>query len=217
MAKLPKAFKRKDHGSKGFTVPTGEYIGKVIESDYKENKKKNGHYLMLTFELQNKKVKGKKVRVILNLDNPSETSVELANDELASICDAIGKTGVKDSKELHGKLMILKIREVPAEGSNPPQNEIDMYINMEEGGESSDEDEEEEEEEEVDSEEEEEEDKEVTVDEVKDLARKYKSATSSKKLKKVLEEYEIEKVSEIKTLDEDDLESLKDDLEEEMD
>lgn len=250
---MPRAFRRKDHGSKGFTVPTDDYIAKIVDSDYLPNKNKNGHYLKLEFELQNKKVKGRKLRVFLNLDHPNESAVEMANDELGSICDAVGKELVKDSKELHGKLMILKVREVPPEGSNAAQNVIDMYLpieDQEEDEELEEEDmvEEEDEDEEIEEEEEEEKEtpaqkkkrlaaekkakeqeeededenedddgeEEINADSVKKLARDYKNQTSLIKLKKILEEYEIEKISEISELGEDDLESLYEDLEEEL-
>ena len=209
MAKLPKAFKRKDHGEmKDFSsIPKGDYICKVTKSDYKENSKKNGHLLAVVFEVQNKEHKGAKIFVNLNLDNPNDTAVEIANNELATICDAIGKASIKDTDELMGKLMICSVSI-----DKDDRNKIDMYASMDSagggvGGDLEDEDLEE------DKDKDKEED-EVTPEAVTKLAKKYKEMTSNKKLKEVLEEYDISKVKEIDDLDEDDLESLKEDLEE---
>lgn len=220
MAKLPSTFKRKDHGKmRDFSsIPKGDYIAQVTASDYKENSKKNGHFLALTLEIQNKEHKGHKVFANLNLDNPSEVAVQIANDEFATILEACGKKSVKDSKELHKILMIITLGL-----DKEDKNVIKMYNSMEEGDE--EEGVEDDAEEIEDADDKDDDDKEtddyddddaVTVEQVSDLAKKFKKLTDGKSLKKVLKEYDITKSSEIKSLDEDDLESLKEDLEEEI-
>jgi len=220
MSKLPKAFKRKSHGKmQDFSsVPAGDYLVKITDSDYVETKSKDGHRLKLTFEIQNKEFKGKKLFAGLNLDNPNEQAVELANNELATILDAAGKASIKDSKELHGILMAVSVRVVPAEGKYPEKNEINMYSSISDGDDELDEGEEDEldkgEEDELDKGEDD--DDEITADFVKEQAKKYKGNTSLKALKKMLSEYDIEKISQIAKLSEDDLESLSEDLADEL-
>lgn len=221
--RLPKVFRRKEHGTMGFAIDSGTYLAKILSSEYKSNKNEDGHYLEIIFILKGKKVNGKKVKTYLNLDNPSATAVELANDELGTICDAVGKAMVKDSKELHGKSLMITIRKTEPAGNNPPRNEIDMYGPVSDGedeGDIDDElDEEELDEEELDEEEdedEEEEASEITSDDVKKLARQFKKENSLKALTSMLEEYEITKITEIPKLSEDDLESLKEDFDDEL-
>jgi len=232
MAKLPSTFKRKDHGKMAdfSAVPAGEYIAKITSSKYEANSKKTGHGLTLVFEIQNKEFKGKKVFTLLNLDNPNEQTVEMANNEFATICDAAGKGTVKDSDQLHGIPMIITVKLVPAEGKWPEKNEISMYDKMDsKSGDSDDELEEEDDpdevadpeddpEESVDEEEDEKEesDSDITVESVQEQAREYKKENNLKALKKMLGEYDIEKISQIGDLDEDDLEALHEDFEDEL-
>lgn len=214
MPKLPSAFRRKDHGSmRDFSaIPAGEYTAKIVESDYVETKSKDGHILKLTFEIQDKEFKGHKFFVNLNLDNPSEKAMEIANNELGTICDAVGKAMVKKSEELHGVPMTVKL------GVKDEQNVVKMYSLLEGAkGRKVKMDEEEEEEEEQEEEQEEETGDEISADDVKKLARELKEKTNLKKLKSVLEEYDISKITEIDSLEEGDLESLLEDLEDEID
>lgn len=214
MSKLPKAFKRKDHAEMAdfSAIAAGDYIVKVTKSEYKANSKKNGHLLAVTLEVQNKEHKGHKVFVNLNLDNPSETAVEIANNELATICDAIGKAAIKDTDELMGKLMIVKLK------VKDDRNEVSMYSSMDSASDSSGDELEDDDEPELDDEDSDDDDDESSSDvdpeDVKALAKKYKKMADGDALKEALEEYDIKKIKEIGDLDEDDLESLKDDLEE---
>ncbi len=220
MAKLPSSFKRKDYGKmRDFkAIPKGEYIAKITASDYKANSKKTGHFLALTLEVQNKEHKGHKLFANLNLDNPNETTVQIANDEFATILDACSKKTVKDSKELHNILMIVTLGI-----DKDDKNVIKMYDLM---GEEKDEDEDsveddEDKNEDSDSDDEDKDDDDddddaITTEQVVALAKKFKELTDGKTMKKVIKEYDIKKIAEIKDLDEDDLESLKEDLEEEI-
>jgi len=213
MAKLPSSFKRKDHGKmRDFSaIPKGEYIAKIIESDYKANSKKTGHFLTLTLEVQNKEHKGHKIFATLNLDNPSELAIQIANDEFATILDACGKKTVKDSKELHNILMIVTLGV-----DKDDKNVIKMYDAMEEDShEDEDEDEDPVDDDDEDKDDDDDDDA-VTPEQVIKLAKKFKELTDGKTMKKVIKEYDIKKIAEIKDLDEDDLESLKEDLEDEI-
>lgn len=206
MSKLPKAFKRKDYGemSDFSAIAKGDYIVKITKSEYKANSKKNGHFIALVLEVQNKPHKGHKVFVNLNVDNPSDTAIEMANNELATICDAIGKASIKDTDELMGKMMIatLKIKD--------DKNEVAMYASMDSASGSGDDDLEPDD---ADLDNQEPAD-EIDPEDVKTLAKKAKKLLDGDDFKDALEEYDIKKIKEISDLDEDDLESLKDDLEE---
>lgn len=227
---LPSAFKRKDHGKMRdySAIPSGEYVVAVVDSEYCVNKKKNGHYLKLVSKVQTGDFKDHSLYIILNLDNPSEGAEAAAHDELATICDAVGKAGIKDSKELHGIKHVAKVVLIPEGDGKPAKNEIVMYEPISGGKPSAgfEDDEDDEKEEEVNEKDDDKDDDddnkdenedssgdEVSAEEVKTLARKYKELTNKKKMTKLLEEYDVEKISGISDLSSDDLESLKDDLE----
>jgi len=205
MSKLPKAFKRKDHDPmKDFTaIPAGEYVVKITDSSYVANSKKNGHILKVILTVQNKEHKGAKIFVNLNLDNPSEKAVEIANSELATLSDAIGKAVIKDTNELVGKMLVVKVNNVDE------NNNVKMYSKIEEGKDDLDDDDDDD-----DKKGDDDSSAEVDADEVKAIAKKCKKAIDGDDFKELLEDYDIKKIKEIDDLDDDDLESLKEDLEE---
>ena len=221
MPKLPSAFRRKDHEgmSNRSLVPEGKYLAKIVSSEYVQNSNKNGHILKLKFEIMTKEYKGRNIFVNLNLDNKSDTAVEIANNELATILEACGKASIKDSNQIHGIPMLVDVIEVPAEGKYRPRNEISMYYPANSSDEGEDLDEDELEEDVSDSDEPEEYDDEVSVEDVVKAAKEYKSENSMKKLNKIFAEYECDELvklkdikKEVEKLDEDDRESLLEDL-----
>lgn len=118
MAVLPSAFNTKDKEEMGdFTaIPAGEYISKIVKSEMKlTNKAKDaddpslGQFLSLQFEIIGPEQKGRMFFRNLNLVNPNEQAVQIAEKELTSICKAVGLAVIQDSAELHGKPMLCKL------------------------------------------------------------------------------------------------------------
>jgi len=128
MAMLPSAFNQSDnHGEMNSfeALPAGDYNIQVIESELKLTKKgqefmeqrgcteqeaiAHASQLILTYEILDGQFKGRKLFNRLNLFNPSERSVEIAQKELNTICKAVGLSSVSDSNELHMKPMCAKV------------------------------------------------------------------------------------------------------------
>lgn len=126
MAKLPSQFNSDDHEEMGdfSPLPNGEYVVKISDSDYKQNKNKTGHYLQLIREVCEGDYKGRKVYSNLNLDNPNPVTVEIAQKELTSTCKACGVVSVEDSEELHGIEHIVKLGIKKGDKDNPDSNKI---------------------------------------------------------------------------------------------
>ena len=77
---------------------------------------------------------GRKVWTNLNLQNPNPKAVEIAYQTLASICDAINHNGnVKDSQELHGKPLQIKVT-VKDDPQYGPGNEVKGYSKIDGSG-----------------------------------------------------------------------------------
>lgn len=108
-------------------VPAGQYPMHIVKSEFKATKAKTGHYLALQFRILDGPYKGKALFTNLNLDNPNQVAVEIANKELNSICKAVGKEGVEDSDELHQIPLLGTVKVTEGDAQYPPQNEITGY------------------------------------------------------------------------------------------
>jgi len=97
-------------------LPTGDYVAQIIDSDMKPTGDKRGHYLELTYEVIEGPLKGRKHWERLNLDNPNDKTVEIANRQFASVREATGVANPRDSQELHYKPHVIRIEFQP-EGS----------------------------------------------------------------------------------------------------
>ncbi len=97
--------------SQEYTVlPEGEYLSIMTDSEFKDTSKNNGdQYLKLKFEVVDGEHKGKTVYSNLNLKNQNQQAVQIAQGELSAICRAVGIMRPKDSSELHGKPLVLKV------------------------------------------------------------------------------------------------------------
>lgn len=125
MARLPGGFNSEEHDDMGFTpLPKGDYLMEIVESDYKENSKKNGHYLQLVREVIEGEYKGRKFYSNLNLDNPNTTARELAGKEFAQTCRACGVVNVEDSEELHNIPHMVSLAIKKGDQNNPDQNRV---------------------------------------------------------------------------------------------
>ena len=82
-------------------LPAAKYIAEVSTSDMRPNSKGTGEYLWLEFTVLDGAFVGRKVWTQLNLINPSQQAVEIAQRELSALCRAVGKLRVQDSIELH--------------------------------------------------------------------------------------------------------------------
>jgi hypothetical protein len=108
-------------------LPEGEYTVQIIQSEMKETKAGTGHFLELRMQVLDGDHVGRLLFDRLNLINPNETAVKIAQRTLADICEATGVLEVEDSEELHGIEMIAKVVIKPAQGDWPEGNEIKKY------------------------------------------------------------------------------------------
>lgn len=103
MVMLPNAFNTADVGDDEFEIiQAGEYEAMIIESEMKATKDENGAYVQLKIQLKNGRILFER----LNIQNKNEKAVEIAYRTLKKICEAVGKTSIKDTTELHNKRFI---------------------------------------------------------------------------------------------------------------
>lgn len=113
-------------------LPDNTLVPAVLEkSEMKANSAQTGHYLALTFRVHEGEHEGRMFFANLNLDNPNEQAVKIAERELSALCKACGKLKVEDSEELHEIPILLKLgveKERTANGTTyPARNRIKDY------------------------------------------------------------------------------------------
>ncbi|NBV88124.1 MAG: DUF669 domain-containing protein [Betaproteobacteria bacterium] len=81
----------------------------VTKSDTKPTKAGNGTYLKLEMQIVAGPFSGRRHWENLNLDNPSQQTVKIAQEQLARLCMAVGLDEIQDSEELHDRAFIATI------------------------------------------------------------------------------------------------------------
>lgn len=134
MAQLPSTFDSSQHDTMGdfSPIPDGDYVAQIVESEMKTTKAGTGQYLQLVFQIIQGEHKNKKLWVRLNLVNPNQTAVNIAQDELATITRAAygHDLNISDSTQLHGKPMLVTVKFVPATQKNPAGNDVKFYKHL---------------------------------------------------------------------------------------
>lgn len=115
MAKLnlnPTEFQNLEPMGDNSILPAGDYVMQIVQSDLRETKSGNGHYLWLEFDIVKGNVPaGRKFWDRLNILNPNETTRKIANQQLLSISRAVGfDMPPDDSERLHFKPIKVVIR-----------------------------------------------------------------------------------------------------------
>lgn len=135
MAKMLKQFNAAETEKMGnFTpIPAGVYTAQITNSEMKQTKSGDGHYLQLDFEVIGGDHNGRKVWARLNIDNKNSQTVEIAQKTLATICECCDVDVLDDSEQLHNKPMEINIIERPATAQYPAQNDVKGYTKIEGG------------------------------------------------------------------------------------
>ena len=108
-------------------LPAGWYKCVITESEEKPTKAQTGSYLQMTLEVIEGEHQGRKVFERLNLNNPNQTAVEIAQRTLSAICHAIGVMTPRNSSDLHDKPLMVKLAVKPGDGQYGPSNDIKEY------------------------------------------------------------------------------------------
>lgn len=108
-------------------IPAGEYRAIATNSEMKATKQGDGMYLQIEWELLDEPYRGRKLWSRLNLENKNETAVKIAQQELSSICRAVGVLRPSDSAELHNKPVLLKVGVEIRKDTQEQSNRIKNY------------------------------------------------------------------------------------------
>lgn len=130
MAELPSVFNAKDSEKMGGfePVPVAWYIAEVTKSEVKDTAAGTGKYLNLQSKIvEPEEYAGRVFFTLLNLVNPNPTAVEIANKELASLCEACDIDEIEDSVDLHGIPYGVRLKIVAGNANYPPKNQASAY------------------------------------------------------------------------------------------
>jgi len=108
-------------------LPSGEYPVIVEESEFRDTKAGDGHYLFLQLSIIDGHGKNRKLFDRLNLDNPNPQAVEISKKQLASLCRAVGKQKITDSSELHDIPVIARVEIRKGSNGYDDSNDIKGY------------------------------------------------------------------------------------------
>ena len=94
----------------GFDVlPAGEYDVCIVSSVVERTKAGTGKFLKLELQVLNGPFQNRKVFDRLNLWNPNQQAVTIAQGTLSAICRAVGVLTPQDSSDLHNKPLRCKV------------------------------------------------------------------------------------------------------------
>lgn len=115
MVALPQTFNTADIPDSEYEIiPPGDYEAIITESEMKATANGDGAYIQLKIQIQSgmggsNDAKGRVLYERLNIQNKNEQAVEIAYRTLKKICEAVGKTAIKDTVELHNKRLIIAV------------------------------------------------------------------------------------------------------------
>jgi len=112
-------------------IPAGKYLAVITETTMKPTKNGGGQYLELTFQILDGPCKGRLVWARLNLQNANATTVQIARQELSSICRAVGVMTPGDSVELHNIPLVITVKIKKRDDNGEPANEVKGYAKRE--------------------------------------------------------------------------------------
>jgi hypothetical protein len=99
-------------------LPAGDYPVLIEATDVKQTKKKDGHYFEFQFLIMDGPAKGRKLWDRMNINNPSEKAVAIAQRSLSALVNAtIGAVPFNNTDQLLNKACIAVVKVKDGENS----------------------------------------------------------------------------------------------------
>lgn len=108
------------------TIPAGKYKCVITGSGEQPTKAMTGTMLKLQMQVIEGPYQGQMVFDQLNINNPSQTAMEIAQRTLSAICRATGVMMPQDSSDLHNKPLLVTVR-VETTKDYGTQNKVSGY------------------------------------------------------------------------------------------
>jgi Protein of unknown function (DUF669) len=116
-------------------IPTGKYHVQIVNSEMRDTKNGNGQFLWMELSIMDGPYADRRLFERLNLQNPNEKAVEIAQRQFSAICHAIGQLRIDNTEQLHHRSMIANVKVRPAGPDKngvmrDAANEIGGYLPM---------------------------------------------------------------------------------------
>jgi hypothetical protein len=108
-------------------IPEGDYKAMITDSEMKPTRAGTGEYLQLVWEVTDGEHAARRIWDRLNLKNPSEKAVQIAERDLSSIMRALGLQQMQDTEELHYKELLVSVTIRKGDNGFEDSNEIKAY------------------------------------------------------------------------------------------
>lgn len=112
-------------------LPSAWYKAFIEDVTIMPTKKRDGNYMMIKFKVLEGKHKNRVVFTNLNIDNPNQKTVEIAQKNLASLCKCVELFVIKDTDQLIGKQLQIKIGVTEGRDGYEPRNDVKGYKKFE--------------------------------------------------------------------------------------
>lgn len=109
MASLAGYYSQDDKPAEFDTLPAGDYVAAIVDSEMKPTQAGTGEYLKLKWQILEGQYANRVLFENLNLQNPNAKAVEIARGQLAAIRKATGVMSPNESSELHNIPVLLKV------------------------------------------------------------------------------------------------------------
>ncbi len=90
-------------------IPNGRYHAVIVDSITRRARSGDGSFLQLAFQIITGDHKDRVIWARLHLNSRNATTVRIAQAELAAVCKAVGCAAINDSRELHGKPLLIDV------------------------------------------------------------------------------------------------------------
>lgn len=113
-----------DNGGDFEPLPAGWYSAQITAAELRDNKQQTGQYIRLTYDIVGPTHQGRKVWGNINVSHSRSPKAEqIGRQQLGELMRAAGLAKVKDTDELLGASLQIKVKFVPA-GEYPAGNEV---------------------------------------------------------------------------------------------
>jgi len=114
-------------------IPAGWYNATIAAADLSPTKDGTGQYIKLRLDITGPTHEGRVVFANLNIKNASTKAEEIGLQQLGDVMRAIGLSKVRDTDQLVGGNLQIKIGTRPAKDGYEAQNEVKGYKALEGG------------------------------------------------------------------------------------
>jgi hypothetical protein len=120
-----------DEGRDYAPMPAGAYTVEISNAEVKDLASGNGTGLKLEFTvIDPEQFARRKVWANLNIKHSNTQAEEIGQAQLSALCHAVGIPVLKDSDQLFQKILRVRLKVKPAQGTYSAGNEVTAYESM---------------------------------------------------------------------------------------